>query len=499
MSENAQRVSLGPFFHDGRLQAAAKLYHYEAGTTTQKDLWADRAKSITLTQPLVADADGMFNFFADGNYKLVVTQPGSTGPSHLVLYTLDNWAFLDPTDIQLAKGTAINSSSTISVGPEIWAHVLGSVTIATLNGTIPFWWGVFDGNLTLTHSANLQLPGSRNRSIKTGDVCLFLNEGLGVWRLASHMEGGGGYLGRQGTSYAASAGLPIPADGDFADITGSDVDITSIATAHAGFKFTARFTGSGVQLVHHASLLICPYGRDYRIGTNELVEFRSLGSGNWIVSYRSGSSASPGSVVDLVAETADDGHVLPIGTALNCTRYMALAKRCIPAASVFGLTGTDLGTVTFANGSETWTLVAHGLANGDIVHLSNVGGILPTGYTSDTVYHVVQAATDTFKLSLTRGGDPVDGTTDGTGTHTVHNEFRVPDLRGRVVVTLDDLGGSNANVITSASTDGEKASILGGLFGRQTALTGSYNVGAGATWSSSVTQPSMALGSQLRW
>ena len=235
------------------------------------------------------------------------------------------------------------------------------------------------------------------------------------------------------------------------------------------------------------------------IFTNELVEFRSLGSGNWIVSYRSGSSASPGSVVDLVAETADDGHVLPIGTALNCTRYMALAKRCIPAASVFGLTGTDLGTVTFANGSETWTLVAHGLVNGDIVHLNNVGGVLPTGYTSDTVYHVVQAATDTFKLSLTRGGDPVDGTTDGTGTHTVHNEFRVPDLRGRVVVTLDDLGGSNANVITSASTDGEKASILGGLFGRQTALTGSYNVGAGATWSSSVTQPSMALGSQLRW
>lgn len=46
------------------------------------------------------------------------------------------------------------------------------------------------------------------------------------------------------------------------------------------------------------------------------------------------------------------------------------------------------------------------------------------------------------------GNDPGDGT------------FKVPDLRGRVMVTLDNLGGTAANVIGDA-----QAAVLGGVFG----------------------------------
>ena len=519
MSDQAQRVQLGPFMHNGEVQGGAKLYHFEAGTTTLKGLWEDRAKSITLAQPLVADADGVFNFFADGNYKLVLCEPDSTGPTHLVLYTLDNFSFLDPTDIQLAKGTAINASSTMSVGPEIWAHVIGSGVIGALTGTIPFWWAVFDGNNTLTHSANFVMPSSVNRRMYTGDVGFFLNEGAGVWRLAGHMESNASYNGRQGTAYTATATLAVPQDGDLADVTGSDVDITGISPRPAGYKFVARFTGSGCQLVHHDTALICPHTRDYRIIQNELIEFRSLGSGNWLVCFRSGPTESPGTFKDVFATIADDGYYHPIGQALNATRHMALAKRCIPKASTIGIAGTDLGTVTFENSTETWTLVAHGLVNGDIVHLSNSGGGLPNGYTADTVYHVVNAGDDTFKLALTRGGAAVDGSTNGTGTHTVHDEFKLPDVRGYIRAALDNLGGSTLGTITSASTNGANSIVLGGKFGTQThVLTidelpsnspthldnadgGGQKIpyDGGAAGGHSNTQPSIVVGVQIRW
>lgn len=54
------------------------------------------------------------------------------------------------------------------------------------------------------------------------------------------------------------------------------------------------------------------------------------------------------------------------------------------------------------------------------------------------------------------------GVGDGSTT------FNVPDLRGRVVIATDDMGGSAASRITSASTNGANAVTLGGVGGAQT-------------------------------
>lgn len=191
MSTVAQRVQLGPFFSAGILQGAAKLYHYGAGTSTLKDIWLDRAMGTTLAQPFVADANGVFNFFADGIYKLIICGPNSTGPSVDVLYTLDNWSFLDPTDPTFDEGDPIASASAISVGPEVWAHITGSTNIDTIGGTIPFFWAVFDGNLTLNYSASLLTPASINLAVRQGDVVFFVNEGSNVWRVAAHYQADG--------------------------------------------------------------------------------------------------------------------------------------------------------------------------------------------------------------------------------------------------------------------------------------------------------------------
>lgn len=182
MSTFAQRFQLGPFFNAGVLAGAAKLEHYEAGTSTLKNIWSDRGMTTPLAQPFVADADGIFNFFADGLYKLVVKASDDT-----LLYTLDNWQIIDRTDPTFAEGTVIASASTIAVGPEIFAHISGGTNISTVTGSIPFFWAVFDGTLTLVHSASLLCPGSVNMTVKTGDVLFLLNEGAGVWRVGGQL------------------------------------------------------------------------------------------------------------------------------------------------------------------------------------------------------------------------------------------------------------------------------------------------------------------------
>ncbi|MBX3321192.1 MAG: hypothetical protein KF890_15025, partial [Nitrospira sp.] len=209
---------------------------------------------------------------------------------------------------------------------------------------------------------------------------------------------------------------------------------------------------------------------------------------------------APADIKYKYASTADDGYALPVGTALVASRYRALAKKCIVKADQCGTTGTSLVTATFDNATEIWTSATHGLVNGDIVQLTNAGGALPSGFAAATVYYVIEATTTTFKLSLTYGGSAVNGTTNGTGTHTVHNKFQLPDIRGRYLVPLDNLGGTNANVITAASIEGANASVLGDTFGRQTtSFNSGFPIGGGSEWSNSTTPPSMAVGAQIRW
>lgn len=72
MSQLAQHIFLGQFFQAGSLVTAPKLYHYEAGTANDKNIYQDRTKNIILPQPYIGDANGVLSFFASGLYKFVV-------------------------------------------------------------------------------------------------------------------------------------------------------------------------------------------------------------------------------------------------------------------------------------------------------------------------------------------------------------------------------------------------------------------------------------------
>lgn len=127
--------------------------------------------------------------------------------------------------------------------------------------------------------------------------------------------------------------------------------------------------------------------------------------------FRNGYKHRLLSDVSLVSSTvnATDAENAPQGVWAVGTTY-----------ALGALVQVDSPTFTFtavAN-STILTATAHGWANDHVVKVSTTT-TLPAGLTAATDYYIVQATTDTFKLSLTKNGAPIITTTTGTGTHTV--------------------------------------------------------------------------------
>jgi microcystin-dependent protein len=279
----------------------------------------------------------------------------------------------------------------------------------------------------------------------------------------------GRVLQAKSSDVASASSVTLPTTGNVFDLTGSTT-ITSFSTTQAGTTFRVRYTGTGLNLIYNATSLITPYATDYRLVTNEVFDLVSMGGGNYYIVPITGAPTMEPGVLFPGWFTADPtGALLATGTAVNCTTYYALAKKLVPNASTLGNSGTSVGTITADASTDQLTLVAHGLAVNDIVHFTNTGGALPTGISANTVYYVqTVVSSSVFKISTTRGGSALDITGNGTGTNTVHNKVNLPDLRGRALVALDNLGGSAASIITSSSTNGANSTTLGGVGGAQT-------------------------------
>lgn len=144
-----------------------------------------------------------------------------------------------------------------------------------------------------------------------------------------------------------------------------------------------------------------------------------------------------------------------------------------------------LKKVTFANG----TAATHGITKAQLdaaiaaLQLEVTGAIkLYGGLTAPTGYLLCDGtAVDRTTYSALFN---VISTSFGAGNNTT--TFNLPDLRGRFPLGLDNMGGVTAGRITSASLNGNNATLLGGAGGAQThtltvpeipAHTHSYNAG----------------------
>jgi len=107
-------------------------------------------------------------------------------------------------------------------------------------------------------------------------------------------------------------------------------------------------------------------------------------------------------------------------TAVQTTTYTASAGQNV-LLNASGMQSSN--TVTFSNGPNYMNYASGLPENGTEVVISNSGGALPGGVTANTRYFIT-TSTGTIgssgytQLSLTRGGSPVDITTDGSGTNT---------------------------------------------------------------------------------
>ncbi len=77
------------------------------------------------------------------------------------------------------------------------------------------------------------------------------------------------------------------------------------------------------------------------------------------------------------------------------------------------LAGTD-GPVTFTAATDTVNRTAHGYSNGMIVRFYNI--TTTTGLDQGQAYYIINAAADSFQVSLTGGGSAVTLTNDGSAT-----------------------------------------------------------------------------------
>lgn len=422
MSVYAQRVQLGPFFDGGNLAGAALLYHYEPGTTTLKNMWSDRSKTTTVAQPLVSDANGIFDFFADGLYKIVIKKSDGT-----TLKTLDNWKFIDLAETSFTEGESVDTASTVNIGSSAWAHWTGSVNVSQITGDSLFYWAVAGGNFTLIHSASLVLPDARDRKVLSGDVLFFLNDGGGIFRLSGHFQKEGGWTGRGGTTVAASSTLAVPTDGDFLDVSGS-TDIDAIATAPAGYRFCARFTGTGLNINHNTVSMISPWGYDYRTVQYEVIQFLSLGSGNWQFWSLNGPQEQVGTLMYSASSTGVKGGLANDGSAVSRADYSGLFAK-------IGTThGVGDGSTTFNLPDERGRvrITVDGSAN-------RITSASTNGANADTLGGTGGAQTHTLVLSE-------------IPAHT-HNYTAVRNVAGGVCAAGGDKG-EQTNASTSVGSDG---------------------------------------------
>lgn len=114
----------------------------------------------------------------------------------------------------------------------------------------------------------------------------------------------------------------------------------------------------------------------------------------------------PISDVSLVSSTVSATDPLASGAYNPATTYAAGT-----------VVQVDSPTFTFTASGALLTAAAHGWLDGTMLSVAS-SGTLPTGLTAGVLYYIVQAATDTLKLSLTKGGTPITTTGAGSGTHT---------------------------------------------------------------------------------
>jgi len=115
-------------------------------------------------------------------------------------------------------------------------------------------------------------------------------------------------------------------------------------------------------------------------------------------------------------------------------------KQACRAASIANFLGTYFNTVEAVSSVDTatnsLTSNSHAFSNGHRVFISSTGGSTPGGLDSGVLYFVVGSTTNTFQLSASEGGSPVNITDTGSGAIQVAHTLYLQAI-GNGAVSID--------------------------------------------------------------
>lgn len=330
------------------------------------------------------------------------------------------------TNFEDTLGTAKVSAATTTIGTAgsgETLHITGSTTITSLgvSQTGVTRNVIFDGALTLTHNAtSLILPTNANITTAAGDSAIFVceNGANGYWRCLSYSRLNGGLItprtisgvsfngatnieieDRLGTAKASAATTTIGTAGfgDYFHITGTTT-ITSFGTATtAGIRRTLIFDGA-LTLTHHATNLICPGASNIVTVAGTVIEVIAETTTAWRVvsiTHPSTSFTDMGSIKDK-APLVNPVFTNPSGTTqtagdnstkLATTEYVD--RKFKSGTAVATTSGTAIDFIGIPSWAKRITVMLNAVStNGTsspLLRVGTPGGIISTGYTSDTV------------------------------------------------------------------------------------------------------------------
>lgn len=149
--------------NNGEPLGGGKVYTYNAGTTTPVSLFTASDKSTSATNPLILDAYGKAQVWADGRYKFVIKTSAD-----VTLYTFDNllYGFDDTTVLYGATSTGSANAQTVDVPATVTSYANGQ--------TVSFVAGYTNTGATTLQFNSLSavnlVKGPTPSSLEAGDL-----------------------------------------------------------------------------------------------------------------------------------------------------------------------------------------------------------------------------------------------------------------------------------------------------------------------------------------
>jgi|TARA_Y100000310_G_scaffold287244_1_gene311999 hypothetical protein len=117
--------------YDGALLGGGKIYWYDPGTTDTKTVWQDSAKVSAHNQPVVLDAYGYSEIYADGLYDIKITDADDN-----TINTADNLFYNTGTSGILSTRDVTTAYTTTTTGELILADTTSSDFTITLQTAV---------------------------------------------------------------------------------------------------------------------------------------------------------------------------------------------------------------------------------------------------------------------------------------------------------------------------------------------------------------------------